>query len=149
MQQREQASVRVKTGVVGAYVGAGDAAFVRRVRQVVGRVTVSGKNGLRIVEQLAREGDVGGIDLDPAGYLRQESDQLELFAADWVGRQRELALPVIRSQGRYVPKGDDPALKDAMRGVLPDDVVRVVSLHETWLRGERLNQQKKTAKNRD
>jgi hypothetical protein len=133
-----QPSVRVRTGIVGAYVGAGDAEFVRVVRRVAGRVTVSGKNGLRVVTALAKAGDLNGVDLDPAGYLVSRSDQMALFGEDWTGRQRDLGLRVVRSQGRYVARGDKEALRQAMTEAIAADVVRVVSLHETWLRGENL-----------
>src|SRR4249919_1830089 len=134
MERAGQSSVRVRTGVVGAYVGEGGVEFVRAVRRVAGRVTVRGKNGLGIMEALAKDADLDGVDLDAAGYLKQESDQLAHCPEDWTCRQRELGLPVIRSQGCYVPSGDQEALKTAMSEPLAADVLRVVSLHETWLR---------------
>lgn len=127
------AQTRVRTGQVSAYVGQGDAEFVVRTRATIGRVTVSGKNGLKILASLAEREDLHGIDLDPAGYLDSDSDQLALFPPDWTGRQRDLGLPVVRSQGRYVPRGDEDALKCAMSVPVADDVVRVVSLHQAWL----------------
>jgi hypothetical protein len=134
MVQIASPSAGVRTGVVGAYVGAGDVAFVRRVRRTAGRVTLSGKNGMAILDTLARDGDLVGVDLDPAGYLKRESDQLALFAEDWTSRQRDLGLSIVRSQGRYVPRADQEALKSAMTEPVGADVVRVVSLHEAWLR---------------
>jgi hypothetical protein len=122
------------TGVVSAYVGAGDVEFVQYVRRVVGTVTLSGKNGMAVLNALAKLDDLDGVDLDPAGYLTPTSDQLELFAEDWTARQRDLGLRVVRSQGRFVPNHDRAALKVAMHEPLADEVVRVVSLHETWLR---------------
>jgi hypothetical protein len=130
-----QPSTKIRVGVVGAYVATGDVAFVRRVRRVVGRVTVSGTNGLRVLAMLANDDDLHGVDFDPAGYLARDSAQLELFARDWIGPQRALNLPVVRSSGCYVRNGDRDALKLAMTGPLEADVVRVVSLQERWLRG--------------
>jgi hypothetical protein len=127
------AQTRVRTGQVSAYIGQGDAEFVVRTRATVGRVTVSGKNGLKLLTSLAGRDDLRGIDLDPAGYLSRDSDQLALFPPDWTGRQRDLGLAVVRSQGRYVPRGDEDTLKCAMGVPVADDVVRVVSLHQTWL----------------
>jgi hypothetical protein len=129
-----QSSVNIRTGVVGAYVATADVEFVRGVRRVAGRVTVSGKTGLRVLAMLAKDGDLQGVDFDPAGYLTRDSSQLELFARDWITPQRKLNLPVVRSSGCYVRNGDRDALKLAMTEPLEADVIRVVSLQERWLR---------------
>lgn len=135
MDQAGLTAAGVRTGVVGAYVGSGDVEFVRNVRRVVGNVTVSGRTGMSILARLAKDGDLHGVDLDPAGYLTsQQRDQFALFPEDWIPRQRELGLTVIRSQGRHVPGGDRDGLKTAMTEPIAADVVRVLSLHETWLR---------------
>lgn len=125
--------VRLRTGMVGAYVGAGDVESVRRIRRVTGRVTLSSKTGLRILASLAQAGDLDGVDLDPSGYLKRDNPQLALIAEDWTSRQRDLGLSVIRSQGRFVPRSDTGALKVAMSEVLADDVVRVISVDSKWL----------------
>jgi hypothetical protein len=133
-----QPTVKIRAGIVGAYVGTGDVAIVREARRIAGRVTVNGKSGLRVLATLAKDDDLYGVDLDPAGYLARDSAQLELFPRDWIGPQREWNLPVIRSDGRYVRSGDRDALKIAMNEPLKADVTRVVSLHERWLRGQDL-----------
>ena len=116
-------------------MGSGDAEDVRRLRRIVGHVTVSGKTGMKIVKQLAGDRDLAGVDLDPAGYLtRQRPDQYALFPEDWTARQRDLGLSVIRSQGCHVSRGDRAALRVAMTDPVGPEVVRVVSLHEDWLR---------------
>jgi hypothetical protein len=125
--------VRLRTGVVSAYVGAGDIESVRRIRRVTGRVTLSSKTGLRVLASLAQAGDLDGVDLDPAGYMKRDNPQLALIAEDWTSRQRDLGLSVIRSQGRFVPQSDTGALKTAMSEVLADDVVRVISVDSKWL----------------
>jgi hypothetical protein len=93
---------------------------------------------MAVLNALAKRDDLDGVDVDPAGYLTSASDQLELFAEDWTARQRDLGLRVVRSQGRFVPSRDVAALKIAIHEPLADDVVRVVSLHETWLRPRNL-----------
>lgn len=134
MGQASDIGVRLRTGVVSAYVGAGDVESVRRIRRVIGRVTLSGKTGLRILASLAQAGDLDGVDLDPAGYMKRDNPQLALIAEDWTGRQRDLGLSVVRSQGRFVPRSDVGALKAAMSEVLADGVVRVISVESKWLR---------------
>jgi hypothetical protein len=126
--------VRQQVGVVGAYAGGAGIAVVRQVRDVVGRVTVSGKTGLKVLAELEKNEGVGGVDFDPAKYKDRDEPELFLLEEDWTSRQRDLDLPVIRSQGRYVDKGDDQGLKLAFAEVLPSDVVRVISLHASWLR---------------
>jgi hypothetical protein len=123
---------------VGAYVTNGDLEQVRRVRALAGRVTVAGKSGLRVLSKLSRDGDLWGVDLDPAGYLDREPEQDALFALDWIARQRELGLPVIRSAGHYVPRKDAGALREAFSSPVDDDTTRVVSLDAWWLRPEGL-----------
>jgi hypothetical protein len=140
MRLAASTSTRVRTGEVSAYVGKGNVEFVRGVRRTIGRVTLSGKNGLSLLSALAKDNDLDGIDLDPTGYLKGESDQLALIPQDWTARQRDLGLAVIRSQGHYAPRGDLAALKTAMTDPVAADVVRVVSLHETWLRRPNLPQ---------
>src|SRR3954466_11622138 len=134
MAQAADTSTKVRTGVVGAYVAAGQVEVVQCVRRGVGPVRLRGKSGMAVLKTLVDRDDLEGVDLDPAGYLKPASDQLELFAEDWTSRQRDLGLRVIRSQGRFVPRADLAALKVAMHAPLADDVVRVISLHETWLR---------------
>lgn len=123
---------------VSAYVTNGDIEQVRRVRGLVGRVTVAGKSGLRVLSKLGRDDDLWGVDLDPAGYLNREPEPDALFAFDWIARQRELGLPVIRSAGLYVPRKDSTALRAAFTDPLASDITRTVSLDAWWLRGEGL-----------
>jgi hypothetical protein len=124
----------VRVGTVGAYVGAADVEWVREVRRTTGRVTVSGRSGMRVVNELAKHADLAGVDVDPAGYLTQRPDQDGLFEYDSTHSQRELGLAVVRSQGLYVPRADRIALKTAMTEPIGVDVTRVVSLHRSWLR---------------
>jgi hypothetical protein len=120
--------------VVSAYIGAGDVESVRRIRRMVGRVTLSSRAGLRVLTSLAQDRDLDGVDLDPAGYLKRDDPQLALIAEDWTGRQRDLGLSVIRSQGRFVPRSGSDALKATMNELLAADVIRVISLDSHWLR---------------
>lgn len=134
MDSTIRTTARLRTGVVSAYVGGGDVALVRRARSLAGRVTVSGKAGLKTLTALADEDDAHDVDFDPAGYAQRDEPQLALFERDWTSRQRDLGLSVIRSAGCYVPKGDEQSLKRAMTEPVGDGVVRVLSLHESWLR---------------
>ena len=129
---------RLRTGTVGAYTSGSDLELVRRARATVGRVTVSGKSGLTALGALSREGDLWGVDLDPARYLDREPEPEALFPLNWVALQRDLGLPIVRSAGTYVPRGDGEALRTAFGDPLPADTVRVVSLHGWWLRREGL-----------
>ncbi len=134
MVDSRTSQVRRRVGVVGAYAGGADIAVVRQVRDAVGRVTVSGKNGLKVLAQLEKNEGVSGVDLDPAKYKDRDEPEFCLLEEDWTSRQRDLGLPVIRSQGRYVDKGDGQGLKLAFTEALAPDVVRVISLHKSWLR---------------
>jgi hypothetical protein len=126
--------VRTRVGAVGAYVGQANVALVRRLRARVGHVTVSGRTGLGLIQALAKDGDLANVDLDPAGYLRKPKAQLELIPEDWSDCQRRLGLDVVRSKGRHVPTRDHAALHLAMTEPVGRNVVRVVSLHRSWLR---------------
>jgi hypothetical protein len=126
--------VRQQVGVVGAYAGGADIALVRQVRDAVGRVTVSGKNGLKVLAELEKTEGVGGVDFDPAKYKDREEPELCLLEEDWTSQQRDLGLPVVRSHGRFVGKEDDQGLKLAFTEALTSDVVRVIGLHTSWLR---------------
>lgn len=114
------APARVRTGTISAYIGSGDAALVRHVRDVVGRVTLSGRSGLKILKELAAAGDLDHVDFDPAGYLPQQDDGGSLLEPPLVSRQRDLRLSVIRSTGYFVPKGDLSALRTAMTCAVED-----------------------------
>jgi hypothetical protein len=127
------AAVRSRLGAVTAYATGSDLTALRVARKVVGRVTVSGRSGLRALTELERLDDLGGVDLDPAGYLDREPEQASLFEVDIVARQRELGLDPIRSPGNFVPWNDELALRAAFAGNLPAEVVRVVSLDGRWL----------------
>lgn len=122
-----------RTGTVGAYLTSGDLDVVNRVRAQAGRVTLSGKAGLRTLNALAKLGDVANVDLDPATYLGVESDG-ELFPIDWVAQQRQVGLDVVRSEGLFARRGDPQSLKDAFSTPVGRDVVRVVSFAEFWLK---------------
>jgi hypothetical protein len=123
----------VRLGTVGAYLTSGDVTRVRQLRAQVGRVTLSGKAGSRTLSDLARDDDLAGVDFDPAMYLENGPDQ-GLFPPDWVGRQRDLGLDVIRSEGRFARRNDPDSLKHAFAGQVGAGVVRVVSFSEFWLR---------------
>jgi hypothetical protein len=124
----------VRTGTVAAYMTSGDADDVRAVRAQVGRVTVSGKSGLRTLQALARDGDLSHVDLDPAGYKDDQPPQDELFPIDWVATQRDLGLDVIRSEGKFARRNDPTSLRQAFSGRLPAGVARVISLADYWLK---------------
>jgi hypothetical protein len=126
-----------RVGTVGGYVGGRNVEVARQVRRLAGHVTVSGTAGLVVLAALARDGDLAGVDLDPAGYLQRDSPPT-LFGIDWVGRQRELGLPVLRSEGRFVRRDDGAGLREAMTAPVGPDVVRVVSLEHQWLRPPRV-----------
>ena len=123
-------------GSIGAYTAAADPLLVRHLRDQAGVVTVAGSAGLRVLSALARDGDVRGVDLDPASYLSKESSQLTLTPIPWVERQRELNLRPVRSAGVFVPQKG--SLRDALAEPLDDDVYRVVSLHHAWLRPDKI-----------
>lgn len=123
----------VKVGTVGAYLTSGDIEVVRQLRRRVGRVTLSGKSGLRTLVALAKEGDTEELDLDPATYLEKEPENA-LFPFDWVARQRELGLDVVRSAGMFARRNDPDSLAAAFAEPISAGVVRVVSLSEFWLR---------------
>lgn len=143
MDVHTQSRPAVRVGTVGAYLGRADLATVREVRRVVGRVTLSGRTGRRLVNALAADGDLAGIDYDPAEYLRPRGPERGLFddgevfdpVVSW---QRDHGLSVIRSAGRLVPKTDGPALKAAFAEPLDADVMRVVSLHSSWFHPDQL-----------
>lgn len=128
---------RTCVGTVGAYVTSSDVDLVRQIRQLVGRVTVAGKAGLTVLSAMDREGDLGDVDLDPAGYLAHGDDDA-LIPLDWIGRQRDLGLPVIRSRGTFVKRNDGSALRGAFSESLPPDVARTVSLDGSWLQPKAL-----------
>ncbi|MGY4720259.1 YbaB/EbfC family nucleoid-associated protein [Naumannella huperziae] len=123
---------RATTGTVGAYLTSGDVQKVRQVRDRTGNVTVSGRSGAKVLVTLAKNGDLVGVDFDPAGYLNPDPDEA-LFPTDWIGRQRELGLSVIRSEGAFAARNDSVALRAAFISSLPNDVVRVVSVSSFWL----------------
>jgi hypothetical protein len=131
---------RVRTGTVGAYLTSGDAAAIRRVRDRTGRVTVSGKSGLKALNELAAAGDLHGVDYDPARYMARDDEDGSLFAIDWVAEQRRLGLNVVRSAGAFVDRKDPVGLKAAFAGALGADVTRLVSLSSYWLRGDTIPQ---------
>ena len=120
------------TGTVGAYLTSGDVEKVRHVRDRTGHVTVSGRSGAKVLNALANVDDMVGVDFDPAGYLTPGTDD-GLFEIDWVARQRDLGLPVLRSAGSFAGRKDSAALKAAFAGKLPEDVARVVSVSAFWL----------------
>lgn len=128
----------IRAGTVGAYITGGDLDLVRDLREVVGHVTVAGKSGLRVLARLHADRDLWGVDLDPACYLDRGEEEDALIPIDWIGRQRELKLSVVRSPGIYVPRDDGAALRAAFGGSLPDGTVRTVSLNAAWLRGDLL-----------
>lgn len=126
----------VRTRAVGAYLRGNDPAAVLRLRAQVGRVTVTGKPGLRALNALARTHSLDDLDLDPEGYLDPTDADLrdgQLFPIDWIAEQRNLGLEVIRSEGAFARRNDPASLKSAFRGKLPNDVTRVVSVSEHWL----------------
>lgn len=127
-------STALRHGTVSAYMTGSDIAAVREVRAVAGRVTVCGRSGLKTLTKLGRDGDLWGVDLDPACYLDRDEEPPALFPFDWVARQVELGLPVVRSSGRYVPRDNDADLREAFAGGLPDGTVRTVSLEASWLK---------------
>jgi hypothetical protein len=125
-------------GSIGAYTAAADPELVRYLREQAGVVTVAGAAGLRVLASLERDGDVHGVDLDPATYLSKDNGQLSLTPMPWIERQRELNLRPVRSAGVFVPhKG---SLRDALAEPLDDDVHRVISLHQTWLRPDNVTE---------
>jgi hypothetical protein len=91
-----------------------------------------------VLTSLERDGDVHGVDLDPASYLSKDSGQLSLTPMPWIERQRELNLLPVRSAGVFVPQ--KASLRDALAEPLDDDVHRVVSLHQTWLRPDKVTE---------
>jgi hypothetical protein len=131
---------RLQTGMVGAYLTSGDADVVRRVRDLTGRVTVSGKSGLKALNQLAAAGDVYGVDYDPARYIERDDEETYLIATDWVAEQRHLGLDVVRSPGAFVDRKDTVGLKAAFSGGVATDVSRLVSLSSYWLRADNIHQ---------
>lgn len=130
---------RVRTGTVGAYLTSGDAAVVRRVRDFTGHVTVSGKPGLRALNELATSGDLHGVDYDPACYLERDGEDVPLFATDWVAEQRRLGLDVVRSPGAFVDRKDTVGLRAAFAGGVGNDVSRLVSLSSYWLQSAHIS----------
>lgn len=131
------AQQNLRTGTVGAYMTSGDAETVRRIRDIAGHVTVSGKIGLRTLRQLAADGDLTGVDLDPATYLDQEPDEA-LFPFDWISVQQDLGLPTIRSAGVFVRRNDPSSLREAMGVRVASEASRVVSLSSFWLKKDRI-----------
>jgi hypothetical protein len=125
-------------GSIGAYTAAADPALVRYLREQAGVVTVAGAAGLRVLTSLERDGDAHGVDLDPASYLNKDNGQLSLTPIPWIERQRELNLRPVRSAGVFVPQKG--SLGDALAEPLDDDVQRVVSLHQTWLRPDKVTE---------
>jgi hypothetical protein len=121
-----------QTGTVGAYLTSGDVEKVRQVRERTGHVTLSGRSGAKMLGALAERGDLAGVDFDPAGYLKLDPDD-GLFPFDWIARQRDLGLSVIRSEGAFTKRNDSASLKAAFAAKLPSDVVRVVSVASFWL----------------
>lgn len=119
-------------GTVGAYLTSGDVEKVRQVRDRTGHVTVSGRSGAKVLNALAEVDDLVGVDFDPAGYLTSGADD-GLFEIDWVARQRDLGLSIVRSAGSFAARKDNSALKAAFASKLPEDVVRVVSISSFWL----------------
>ena len=132
-------SVGTRVGAVGAYVTAVDAGLARRVRDGAGHVTLTGRKCREVLGRLAREGDVHGVDIDVAGYTERKKPQLTLFDTDeWeVDWQRRLGVAVRRSPGCYVPAQDVTLLRAAFAEPVGAGVVRVVSLHHSWLRAGR------------
>lgn len=121
-----------QTGTVGAYLTSGDVEKVRQVRERTGHVTVSGRLGAKVLGALAESGDLVGIDFDPAAYANTEPDD-GLFPVDWIARQRDLGLSVVRSAGLFAARNDSASLRAAFAAKLPSDVVRVVSVSSFWL----------------
>lgn len=121
-----------QTGTVGAYLTSATVEKVQQVLRRTGNVTLSGRSGAKVLGALAELGDLGGIDFDPAGYLDPDADQ-GLFPVDWIARQRDLGLTVIRSEGAFAKRNDSASLKSAFSVNLPSDVVRVVSVSSFWL----------------
>lgn len=121
-----------QTGTVGAYLTSGDVQKVRQVREQTGHVTLSGRAGAKVLGMLAESGDLDGIDFDPAAYADKEPD-CGLFPVDWISRQRDLGLTVIRSEGAFARRNDHASLTSAFAAKLPSDVVRVVSVSSFWL----------------
>lgn len=121
-----------QTRTVGAYLTSGDVGKVLRVRDRTGHVTVSGRSGAKVLGALAEADDLTGVDFDPAGYVNSGQDE-GLFPVDWIARQRDLGLSVVRSAGAFAARNDGGALKAAFANRLPDGVVRVVSVSSFWL----------------
>jgi len=130
--------IALRTGTVAAYTTGTDVALVRQARAAVGRVTLSGRSGLRAIQTLKRQNDLWGVDLDPASYLDREPEPDALFPFDWIAIQRELNLPVVRSVGLHARRGDEASLRGAFAGRLDDGTVRTVSLDGSWLQTKRL-----------
>lgn len=133
----------LRAGAVAAYTTGRDLAHVREVRAAVGRVTVSGRSGLRAIQALNRDNDLWAVDLDPATYCDREPEPDALFPFYWVATQRDLGLPVVRSAGRHARRGDDDdddddSLREAFSEPLDEGVVRTVSLDGSWLQPKNL-----------
>lgn len=121
-------------GTVSAYYAGRDVEAVRRLRAEVGRVTLQGAGGLRVLAALERAGDLHDVDLDPAGYLGPSDDDNALLPLEWEARQRDLGLTTVRSRGHYVRSSDSVALAAAVGCSLPPEATRLISLNAGWLR---------------
>jgi len=134
---RTQRATRL--GQVQLYVGSSlDIDDVRRYRDLFGGVTLQGHAGLRIAERLRRDGDLRGVDLDPAVYLDQRvSNQLtfdfDLEPFDWIRAQRDLGLAVVRSAGRRIRVGRVEDLRHELAVSYASDVRVVLVLDDGWM----------------
>lgn len=137
--QLSSATAITRLGQVQVYLGRTDIDEVRRFRDIFGGVTLQGKNGLRLVKELDRAGELFGVDLDPAVYAswkkadEQLSLDLDIPSTDWVRTQADLGLPVIRTAGQRIQVGRADEIRAELEKVYPVPVVTVLALDNGWL----------------
>lgn len=131
-------------GRVQPYLGRCSAAEALANRDRFGGVTLQGLHGLKVARVLARAGEIGGVDLDPAAYLARGKPKppvvdgqlgldLDLPVFDWVEAQAELGLPVVRTAGPRLRVGQVDELKAELGREYPVPVSVTLVLDGGWL----------------
>lgn len=131
-------------GRVQPYLGRCSAAEALANRDRFGGVTLQGLHGLKVARVLARAGETGGVDLDPAAYLARGKARtpvvegqlgldLDLPVFDWIEAQAELGLPVVRTAGPRLRVGQVEELKAELGREYPVPVSVTLVLDGGWL----------------
>lgn len=139
-RELDQPALRTGLDQVKVYLGETSVEEVGRCRALFGGVILQGVPGLRLATLLSRMGDLHGIEIDPAQYLKPADAEvsqnpslaLDVQPRDLVRWQHDLGLPVVRTAGRRIRVGRFDDLRAALGACFDFDVSVVLPLDGGW-----------------